>query len=229
MRGSIERDLLKWSEVSAMLDNIMLIYHQVWEALAAGGLKDLIRKRAHWKRAATPVEMDLTTLPSTGDLLQGSGYRFVELKTAEIRAGEWSFALPSRRFKAFRYLRKGFRGFGVVEGRVVVGDIWCILPSEDGPTITHTDLDMLSISCSEGEAYAFDMLIDPAHRGKNLAVPLQRGLQSTLKVEGLKKVYGFYWDDNIPALWMHRMLKFKELPKRQVSRFFFIRFTKVIG
>jgi GNAT superfamily N-acetyltransferase len=212
-----------------MIENIMLIYHQVWEALAGGGFKDLVRKRVYWKRAATPVVMELSTHTSTGDLLQGSGYRFIELRSAEVRSGEWSFALPSRRFKALHYLRKGFRGFGLAQGGVVVGDIWCATSSEGRPTVIHPDLDILGIGCGRGEAYAFDMLIHPAHRGKNLAGPIQRALQSTLRVEGLNKVYGFYWDDNIPALWMHRMLKFTELPRRQVSRFFFVKFAKAIG
>jgi GNAT superfamily N-acetyltransferase len=83
---------------------------------------------------------------------------------------------------------------------------------------------MLGIACGNRDAYAFDMQIAPEFRGKNLAAPLQRALQSTLKAEGIVKVYGYYWDDNLPALWMHRILKFRELPKRRVSRFLW--FTK---
>ena len=65
-------------------------------------------------------------------------------------------------------------------------------------------------------------------RGKNLAVPLQRNLHITLKSEGYKKLYGYFWNDNIPAMWMHRMLKFKELPRRRVSRIFIIKWAKWI-
>jgi hypothetical protein len=78
---------------------------------------------------------------------------------------------------------------------------------------------MLGITCGDKDAYAFDMQISTAHRGENLAAPFQRALQATLKAEGWHKVCGYYWDDNLPALWMHRILKFKELPKRQVTRF----------
>jgi GNAT superfamily N-acetyltransferase len=92
---------------------------------------------------------------------------------------------------------------------------------ENGANISCPDFKMLDIVCREREAYAFDMFIDPTYRGKNLAVPLQRSLQHTLKSEGYVKVYGAYYEDNLPALWMHRMLKFKEYPKRRVFRFFF--------
>jgi GNAT superfamily N-acetyltransferase len=65
------------------------------------------------------------------------------------------------------------------------------------------------------------MYISSTYRGKNLAVLLQRSLHQTLKDEGYVKVYGAYYEDNLPALWMHRMLKFKEHPRRKVFRFFF--------
>lgn len=98
-----------------------------------------------------------------------------------------------------------------------------MVPTQDNKPILHPDLDMLGIRAKEKEVYAFDMLIDPSFRGKNLAVPIQRSLQLALKAEGYSLVYGFYWQDNIPAMWMHRSLKFRELPKRWVSRFFFIK------
>jgi len=208
-----------------MFEWVLRTYYQIPEALAEGGLSNVIRKRVFWQRMAIPVEMDLSTLPPFGDL-EGSDYQIDELKLEGLRAGKWSFTEPSRRFKAPGNLTKGWRGFVLVKGSTVVGDIWCITPREGGNSVTHPDLDMLGISCGEREAYAFDMFIDSAYRGKNLAIPLQRSLHSTLKIEGYEKVYGFYWDDNVPALWMHRMLKFKELPKRRVSRFFFLQTTQ---
>jgi hypothetical protein len=119
-----------------------------------------------------------------------------------------------------RNLRKGWRGFALIEGATVVGDIWCDAVPGPGNIVAHPDLQLLAISCKEKEVYAFDMLIAPQYRGKNFAGPLQRFLHFSLKKDGFRKVYGFYWDDNLPALWMHRILKFKELPKRQMSRFF---------
>jgi len=212
-------------EAPAMFEWILMTYYQIREALAEGSLRNLIRKRVFRGRMATPVEMDLSTLPAFGDL-EGSDYHFIELKLEGLRTGEWSFTVPSRRFKAPGNLKKGWRGFVLVKGSTVVADIWCITPREGGNSVTHPDLEMLGISGGEREAYAFDMFIDPAYRGKNLAVPLQRSLQSTLKMEGYEEVYGFYWDDNLPALWMHRMLKFKELPRRRVSRFFFLQIVQ---
>lgn len=204
-----------------MLENIKFALQVIREAIINGRLSDLLRQQIFRKRVATPAEMDLSTIPSDGYTHLDSGYRFLELKQNELYKGIWSFAVPSRRAKALRNLNRGMRGFALVKDSTVIGDLWCVAPIEKGRPVTHPDLDMLGIRCGEGEAYAQDMLIDPQYRGKNLCVAIQRSLQLTLKKEGWGKVYGYYWDDNIPAMWMHRMLKYKELPKRQVSRFFF--------
>ena len=213
-----------------MLESIKLIYHQAIEAMAEGGVKDIFRPRVFWNRIATPVVMELSTskIPTAGQF-QNPALQFVEIKMKDMQTGNLPFIIPSRGLKAWRNLKKGFRCFAITEDSQVVGDVWCLTPKKDGSCISHHDLEMLGISCEKEAAYAFDMLIAPAYRGKNLAGPLQRFLQARLSLEGCKKVYGFYWNDNLPALWMHRMLKFKELPKRRVTRFFFLEWSKGAG
>lgn len=206
-----------------MLTSIKIVFHQVIEALAEDGVKGVLRPRVFWNRCAIPVEMDLLTanlLPA--GQLSNPEFRFVEITIDDLQAGKWNFAVPSRGVKAVRNLRRGYRGFVAAKDSIIVGDLWCITPRKDGKPIYHPDLRMLDIVCGAGDAYAFDMFIPSTYRGKNLAVPLQKKLQSALKTEGCPRVYGYYWEDNLPALWMHRMLKFKELPKRRVSRFFFL-------
>ncbi len=206
-----------------MLTSIKIVFHQVIETLAVDGVKDVFRPRVFWNRRAIPVEMDLLTanLPLAGQL-NNAEFQFVEITMDDLQAGKWTFAVPSRGLKALRNLKQGFRGFAVAKDSTIVGDLWCIALRKDGKAIYHPDLRMLDIVCSLGDAYAFDMFIPSTYRGKNLAVPLQKTLQTVLKMEGCQRVYGYYWEDNLPALWIHRMLKFKELPKRRVSRFFFL-------
>jgi hypothetical protein len=212
-----------------MLELLKLTYHQVTEALAEGGLKSIFSPRVFRNRLATPVAMELSTsnLPQVGNQ-QSTEFQFTEIKMADLQSGKWSFAVPSRGLKALRNLKKGFRCFAVIKDATVVGDVWCLTPRKDGKSIYHLDLKMLGITCGENDAYAFDMYIAIAYRGKNLAVPLQKSLQAILKSEECARVYGYYWNDNLPALWMHRMLKFKELPKRRVSRFFFLFKSKTV-
>ena len=215
-----------------MLESIKVKYLQTVEALAEGGVKNVFRAhpQVYQNRLATPVVMELATsnitLPPPP---QNTTFQFIEIKMEDMQAGKWTFAVPSRGIKTLLNLKTGFRSFAVAEATKVIGDIWCFIPPEPGKVISHPELSMmkiLGITLNKGDVYAFDMVIDPAYRGKNLATPLQRFLQARMKMEGYQNVYGYYWDDNIPALWMHRMLKFKELPKKSISRFFFFMRTR---
>jgi hypothetical protein len=201
----------------AFLEGILVAHSQALEAYREGGIKGILHPRFFRKRKATPVEMDLSAVTLPADTLGKSGYQFVELKRDNLCM--MTFSVPSRGLKASRNLKRGWRGFAILQGNQVIGDIWCVTPSRGGHPPIHSDLAMLGITCGDKDAYAFDMQISSAHRGENLAAPFQRALQATLKAEGWYKVYGYYWDDNLPALWMHRILKFKELPKRHVTRF----------
>jgi hypothetical protein len=204
-----------------MFEKISLGFCLFREALAEDRLLHLFRQQIFRDRIATPTVMNLTNLQFDISKLN-TDYRFIELKLDDLISQKWSYAVPSRRIKAQRNLKRGLRGFAVAEGSVIVGDVWCVAGC-DGSPAKHPDLSMLGIECNQKEAYAMDMLISPTQRGNNLAVPLQRYLQVTLKSEGYVKVYGYYWNDNTPAMWMHRMLHFEELPKRKVARFIFLK------
>jgi GNAT superfamily N-acetyltransferase len=201
-----------------MFDYFVLGYYMAREAMALGELRALVKRQISWNRLLTPVEMDLSAPLPNGEA-PNSQLCFVELHLDDLRAGKWIFSMQCRGIKALYKVKRGIRGFAVVQGSLVIGDVWFVF-SRDGKFASHPDLKTLGLTCADREVYAFDMLIDPSYRGKNLAVPLQRALQRFLKEEGFLKVYGAFYDDNLPALWMHRMLRYKELPKRRVSRFF---------
>ncbi|MCX7753862.1 MAG: hypothetical protein N2117_01270 [Anaerolineales bacterium] len=201
-----------------MFETVKLGLSLLHQAVMEGKWREMFHERIFRNRIVTPVELDLRALEWQKDPLEGTGCVFLELSREDIQTGKLSFAVHERRANALYKLGRGMRGFALVREGIVLGDLWCVAPSDKSKPIRHPDLTMLRLECAEGEAYAQDMLIDPRHRGKNLAVPLQRAFHLALKQEGWKKVYGFYYDDNLPAMWMHRMLKFKELPKLRVSR-----------
>jgi GNAT superfamily N-acetyltransferase len=213
-----------------MFENIQVAWHQALEAYASEGVKGIIRRSFFWKRIAIPVEMDLENIPSfSTDVFREAGCSFDEIHTDDLRAEKWVFITPSRGYKALCHLKQGWRHFAIHQNGRVIGDVWCVTPRRGGSPIAHPDLNMLGIVCGNQDAYAFDAYIAPAFRGRNLAAPLQHCLQVVLKAEGIEKVYGYYMGDNHPALWMHRLLRFKELPKRKISRFLWFRKSEVVG
>jgi len=200
-----------------MFSYLMMMFHQVLECIRGERFSDLVRKRIYKDRVLVPAEMDLIgEIPFFGH--KNQNYQFVEVRLEDLENKKFTYAIPSRYYKALRNLKKGFRNFAILTCGVVVGDVWSTATEPCGKPYPHGDAYITGLCCEEWEIYAFDMAIESSFRGKNLAVPLQRFLQSTLKGEGYKKVYGYYWEDNLSALWMHRLLKFKEYPKRQVTR-----------
>jgi len=211
-------------EIPNMFEHFSMIFQMIWESLTAGKLMDILHDQLWNQRIAVPVEMDLTTLRIQSDLFKElENSCFTEITLDKIQASDWCFTTPSRRHKAIRNLKRGLRGFALIKDSQVVGDIWCVIPSGDGNALQHPHLNMLGIQPKAKAVYSFDMMIAPAFRGKHLATPIQRAVHLTLKAEGYSILYAFYWQENIPAMWMHRTLKYKELPKRWISRFFFVK------
>jgi GNAT superfamily N-acetyltransferase len=203
-----------------MFDYFILAYYLAREAWTEKKLGEFFKSQVFRNRLVVPAEMDLLGELPCPKIPEELDIHFIEYQPDDIRKQKWQFPVPSRGIKVSRNIPKGLRGFALVQNNRVVGDLWCICRGENQPPVFHPDFAMLDINCKEREAYAFDAYIDLAYRGKNLAAPLQRSLQLALKKEGYVKVYGAYYENNRPALWMHRMLKFKEYPKRRVFRFF---------
>lgn len=204
-----------------MYNKLRFIFYKIRQALVERSFSKLIHEQIFRNRLATPAEMDLTTVPLQINNNDGGDFYFKELKQNEAMAVEWQKPNTSRKFKAFRNFANGWRCLVAMKDSIIVGDVWFSTYNDKLAKQLHPDLKMLGIHLVDKQAYAFDMLINPSYRGKNLAVMLHKHLHQILRNEGFTKVYGYYWDDNLPALWMHRMLRFHELPKKSISRAFF--------
>lgn len=213
-----------------MFENLKFALKLVSDAIGKRELFTLFHQQVFYKRVAIPGYFDLAQLEISKDPLFGLDYRFIELKREDVEAGKWTFLAAHRRLAALRNFKHGLRGFALVDNEaVIIGDIWCLTPKNKNTPIHHPDLDMLNIDCTGEDTYALDMFLPPSQRGKNLAVPVHRSLELVLKREGWRRLYAYYWGDNIPSRWMHLMLKFSELPKMRISRFFVIRTTHTVS
>jgi len=166
-----------------MLESLKFAVKLVGEAIRKQNLSVLFRQQVFYKRAAVPVVIDLSIVIFSKDPLLGLDCRFIEFMRGDVESGKWTFLVGNRKFAALRHISRGLRGFALVNADdVVIGDIWCQTPNNNNGThITHPDLKMLNITCSEGDAYALDMLIPTDYRGKKLALPLHRSMQLALR------------------------------------------------
>lgn len=205
-----------------MIDDILLSIYLIVDAIQQKRLSQLLHDFFFLSRVAVPVYQELQSLKDLKNPFLNSEYQFVEVTRDSISASKLNFSSRSRYYKALHNLKKGLRGFILYHDSTIIGDIWCHAPRGSNKAIRHPDLDLLGIAYTNQDGYALDMFIDPAYRGKKLAVPFHQAMQNVLKNESWNRLYAYYYEDNLSSRWMHWMLKYKELPKVSVSRFFSI-------
>jgi GNAT superfamily N-acetyltransferase len=212
----------------ALYEKIVLAFHLIRDAIRNKELLELWREQVFLDKVVIPVYVDLTALPDQKPPFQNSDYELVELNLTDLQSRRLIFLTPSRYYRALNRIKRGLRGFALLRGDTVVGDIWCSVPQTPRATFRNREFERLGIPFNNDDAIAADMYIDPAYRGKKLAVPLHLSLELILKKEGWQRLFSFYFEDNLLAKPMHWILKVKELPRFQESRFFRIKTYKSI-
>lgn len=191
---------------------------QVIDTLRRGSMKALLRETFYLNREAVPVEIELTALRPVEDFPRPAGEKVLEITRELLEGRPLAYPVRSRELKALDYLRRGYRGYALLKGDTVTGDIWCADAAIGNQGQKHPDEAWLGVRCRDGEVYTFDMFVDPEKRGGNAAAALQNGALHALRKEGFTKAYGFFWSDNVPALWVHRTLHWRELARVRASR-----------
>lgn len=202
---------------------------QVLDTVRHGSIHSLLRETIYLNREAVPVEIELDQLRPVADFARPNDEEVVELTQELLQNRQLAYPLQSRQLKTLTYLKRGYRGYALVKGNKVYGDIWCADSSAGNDGYKHPDELWLGVKCAPEEVYTFDMFVDPANRGGNLAAALQNGALHLLKRQGYTKAYGFFWSDNVPALWVHRTLRWRELNRVRATRLLLSRKLHVTG
>ena len=200
-----------------MIKQILIRFWQVVETWRRSGLKALIRKTFPCASVIVPTRKNLESAISKADLLKKKGLSLIEISSDCSDGHDLRYPLRSRQLKRDVNTARGYRNFVMARGNEVVGDIWFALPGATGHPSVHPDADDLGIQIGNKDVYLFDAYITPDQRGKALVAPFLLTCLAALRDKGYEWAYGFYEQDNTPALWMHRMLKYEELPARELT------------
>ena len=206
-----------------MLDYYRMRYSHILDTIKISGFSHLLREIIYVNRQAVPVEKDLSSLKPLGNFLLEAGMEIIEVAPEAIDKGALVYPASNRFLKAKHYLKKGYGAYALVSGDKVVGDIWYSSLMKPEVDAVHPDVKWLGFKYADKEVYAFDMYLDHQERGKNLAPFLMNGILHEFRKKGFTKAYGYFWANNVPALWVHRTLRWKELPIVKVSRFLFLK------
>ena len=149
--------------METMLNQII----KCWEVIKEQGLANFISDRFYLNREIIVTskdlekELDFSKIPEIGSL------KFLEVSKENIDNYNFDYPMMSRKYLAERYIKMGYKGFYLLEGDTVLGDIWYCVPHKNTSYPEHRDLQDYQISLLTGEVYMFDMHILQDKRGKN--------------------------------------------------------------
>jgi GNAT superfamily N-acetyltransferase len=202
-----------------MIVRIAACLYKFLELCRENGLLETLSRVLKFTGVIIPVERDLTQIEPHTDVFEQTGVEMVEISSENFHEYRSAFQLRNRYFKALKYLDEGYRAFALFKEGKIFGDVWYSTNKTAGGRFVHCDLDMLGITLQDDEVYMFDMYVRPIERGKALAAPLLGNAGYDLGQQGYVKAFGYFVEDNVPALWVHRVLKYKELPKLRLQQF----------
>jgi GNAT superfamily N-acetyltransferase len=180
----------------------------------------------YWGEETVLVEMDLSAREDLSRYPLDPGFDIVKINHGLLEDKNVTYPARSEYFRALDYLEKGYVGYALKQGKDVVGYIWYAHIDKSNKKMNHPDVNRFGISDEKDCAYMFSMYLKPNVRGKNLATYLQRVVFHHLRAAGILKAYGTYGKQNISALWIHRMLKWKELKIFKIYQFVLIQKVK---
>lgn len=185
---------------------------QFRERVRERGLLGTCRFALYRSEEAVPVEKDLGTLgPRAAP--PGPGLRLLELGPESAGAISLERRDASRLARAERYFRRGYRTLVLARGGEAIGDVWYVSPRTARTPEIHRHLGWFGIELGWDDVYMFDMHVTAGERGGGIATHFMSSVLHHLRDGGVRRAFGYFDARNTPALWMHRLLGFRELPR----------------
>ncbi len=207
-----------------MINLLIMRVTQIYEFIRSNGWLPFLREIIYINRKAILAEKNLREVNDSRNFLQRSNIRFLEITPGTFDGNNYQYHIKNRKLKALHYLRKGYGGYAIARGNNILGDVWYVASNKSGHVPDHPDIHWLGIKWAKDYVYCFDIFIVPDERGNNLAAPFQNSAMYSLRNKGYLKAYAYYWADNIPAVWITRVInKWKELKTLRVNRFLFFK------
>ena len=196
---------------------------QVVETLKQEGLSSTIQKSIFSEKETVPAQKDLSEVKPMVKALEKDGLELLEISSENYDNLDLKYPVMSRYLKVRYNVEKGFGAYVLVKGRDVVGDVWFASKRDSELSKIHPNPALLNINLGDEDVYLFDLYVPPEGREKSPAVPLLGSALNALREKGYKNAYGFFVADYVPALWVHRMLGYKELPRVTVRNILFVK------
>lgn len=181
--------------------------------LKYSSLKETFKQVVFFHRKMVVIEKEISTQP----LKQGSDIIFLVIDRSNYKEYSERYKLKNLGY----YSKKGAMCILALKDETCVGYQWWTVDND------FIDLKKLDLKLAGSEAYLFDFYVLPEYRGTDIPKQITIETFNYLTSKNINKIYGFYFSDNIKAMWWHRaFLKCSEIKRVKVHRFFFVEFAQ---
>lgn len=169
------------------------------------GIKNMLRELIYLNRTMIVIEKNILE----SRLVQCDDIRFVVVDHSNLK--DFNEKRCAQLVK--HYCRRGASCVLAYRGEKILGyQFYC----RDN---SFSDLVKIGLRIGKEEAYLFDLFVFPEYRGSDVPQKITSGTFRHLMSEGIRKIYGFYFADNIRSLWWHRaVLKCREVKRIKAHR-----------
>ena len=204
-----------------MLPYLINRYHQFREYWRKKGLFSAIVRSLYKEEEVVPVEKNLNTLEELKPKNFEEGWHIIDFPVKDSVNIKFEYSLASRRKSAQFYLRCGYKGVGMIHDGKLLGDVWYVTGAADAIKNQHPHVKKFGFNLAPDEVYMFDMYVAADQRKGGIATYFLKSVLQHLHNLGFKRAYGYFSLNNKPALWVHRILGYKELPHVIIKRIIF--------
>jgi len=202
----------------SLLAKLHMRFMQFLEKRKQDGTFEACLSSIYRREEAVPVELDLGNLRRAKEP-KGILPEIRDLGPDNLRQQGLEFPLRSRRVRMQLFFDRGYRSVVMVRDGVVIGDIWYQTRETAGQSPLHPHLRWFGIELGSHEVYMFDLHVLSENRGSALATWFMTRALERFRDQGFTKAYGYFAVGNLPALWMHRLIGFKEKAHVVLHRF----------
>jgi len=196
---------------------------QFYEECKTRGLRSTVHDMIYLNRDAIILEKELSFPLTKSRSIPELSLSLIEISLQNFNKYKLTYSMKNRYLKTLHYFDKGYKAFAIIRNNEVIGDLWYTTSSNSKQSFIHPDLKWLNIDLGEKDVYTFDIYIKQEERGNRISITFWTFVCNALQRKGFEKVCGYVWADNIPALWLYRMLRWKELKRVKMWRFLFLR------
>lgn len=204
-----------------MLPYLLNRYHQFREYWRNKGFFSAVCRSLYKEEEVVPVEKNLITLEKIKPKNLEEGWQIIDFLEQGDLNKNFEYSLPSRRESGQFYLQCGYRGVGMIHDGKLLGDVWYVSGAVYSKKKQHPHVKKFGFNLAPDDVYMFDMYVAAEQRKGGIATYFLSSVLQHLHNSGFKRAYGYFSLNNKPALWVHRILGYNELPHVFIKRILF--------